>query len=413
MTDEEPTNGPGPRGPMDGSVEPSSLGASPSLPASGAKERRRGRVRSATGRLKGKGGGPGKGTAVILVVVLLLALVPLIGSSLKRTPRDKVGISYGGGPIEGAHFQRIVQPGSTLFFNGLFDPLYLYPADQQNYIVSQAKGEGDTPTSDAIVAPSKDRVQVSYQVAVYYKLNTDLLVDFHEEFGLKYAAYTAAGWQSLIQDTFRQQIENALQEETRRYDVGAIFGDADLLLTIQQQVQQTLSERLQLAMGQKYFCAPTFDPGGECGDPTFVIKTIGIPDSVLAAFEKNRTSGIDVLTAENKVDQQEVEAQGIEALRAAAGDFGSVYALLEAVRSGQVSFWVLPDGGLTLTTPDGAGGPAPSDPGAGGATPTPGGGPAAGGGGGAAAGNGAGAGGATSGGGATSDGGTTPGGGGG
>lgn len=369
MSEQGPTRRSSDGDALDGSEEPSALGASASVPAgkkrSGGDDGRLGRMRKARPKR------PGRGLALIAVVIVLLALVPLVGSSLKRTPRDKVGISYGGGPIEGAHFQKIVQPGSALFFNGLFDPLYLYPADQQNYIVSQAEGEGDTSASDSIVAPSNDRVQVSYQVAVYYKLNTDLLREFHEQFGLKYAAYTSAGWQDLIQDTFRQQIENALQEETRRYDVGDIFGDAELLLTIQTQVQETLSQRLQLAMGEKYFCAPTFQPGGECGDPTFVIKTIGIPDSVLAAFENNRTSAIEVTTKENEVDQREVEAQGIEALRAAAGEFGSVYALLQAIESGQVDFWVLPDGGLTLTTPDGAGGGAPADPGAAGATPAP------------------------------------------
>lgn len=353
---------------LDGSEAPNSLGASATVAAEKKGGARGGRFRRARPARPSR---PGRTLALVALVILLLALVPLVGSSLKRTPRDKVGISYGGGPIEGAHFQKIVQPGSALFFNGFFDPLYLYPADQQNYIVSRSADEGDTAGSDAVVAPSKDRVQVSYQVAVYFKLNTDLLREFHEQFGLKYAAYTPSGWQDLIQDTFRQQIENALQEETRRYDVGAIFSDAELLLTIQTQVQETLSQRLQLAMGEKYFCAPTFQPGGECGDPTFVIKAIGIPDTVLAAFERNRTSAIEVTTKENEVDQREVEAQGIEVLRDAAGDFGSVYALLQAIESGQVDFWVLPDGGLTLTAPDGAGGSAPDDPGAGGATPAP------------------------------------------
>lgn len=368
MTDQGPTRRSADGDALDGSEEPNALGASATLAAEKGSGRGGGRL----SRLRrSRPSSPGRGVALVAVVVVLLACVPLVGSSLKRTPRDKVGISYGGGPIEGAQFQRIVEPGSNLFFNGLFDPLYLYPADQQNYIVSKATEEGDQATSDAVVAPSRDRVQVSYEVAVYYKLNTDLLREFHEEFGLKYEAYTADGWAALIEDTFRQQIENALLEETRRYDVGPIFSDAELLLTIQTQVQETLSERLQLAMGKKYFCAPTFSPGGDCGDPTFVIKTIGIPKAVLAAFEANRTSGIKIKTKENEVTQREIEAQGIRALDEAAGDFGATYALLKAIESGDIEFWVLPDGGITLTAPDGAGATTPADPGAGGATPAP------------------------------------------
>ena len=39
-------------------------------------------------------------------------------------------------------------------------------------------------------APSKDRVQIEFQVAVYFKLNTDQLQPFHEQLGLQYKAYT-------------------------------------------------------------------------------------------------------------------------------------------------------------------------------------------------------------------------------
>lgn len=355
---------------MDGSEEPTALGASATIAA--GKRSRRGAApsvdggsgsgrerRSISDRVPRPRMGPVKGFAFIVLAATLVACVPIVASSLKKTPRDKVGISYGGGPIEGSHFQKIVQPGSTLFFNGLFDSLYLYPADQRNYIVSMVESEGAKEKADSVVAPSQDRVQVSYQVAVYYKLNTDRLRSFHEEFGLKYQAFTADGWRSLIEDTFRQQIENALQEETRRHPVGDIYGDAELLLQIQESVQTTLSERLQLAMGEQYFCAPTFRPGGECADPTFVIKKVELPDSVVAAFEANKNSQIAIETERNRVTQREQEALGAAALRDAVGEFGPIYAQLKAIESGVVNFWVLPnDGNVAIQTPEDGGAPA-------------------------------------------------------
>ena len=60
----------------------------------------------------------------VLAVVGFVVLSPLAGS-LRHTPRDKIGISYGGGRFEGAHFQRVVAPGSDLFVNGISDRLYL------------------------------------------------------------------------------------------------------------------------------------------------------------------------------------------------------------------------------------------------------------------------------------------------
>jgi len=298
---------------------------------------------------------------LIPLALIALALVPTFASGLKKTPRDRVGISYGGGPFEGVHYQRTVQPGSSLFFNGFFDTLYLYPSDQVNYIISQQKGVGAQPAADAVVAPTSDRVQATYQVAVYFKLNTDELRDFHEQLGLRYQAYTTDGWNSLIRDTFRQQIENALQEETRKVAVADLVGDADLLVELQANVQTKLTQRLEDALGQQFFCAPTFQPGGECGDPSFVIKKVDIPTSVAKAFEDVRTSEIQIQTKENEVRQREAEARAIDSL----GLTGQEYDVLKAIESGKITFWVLPnDSGITIAGPGAGGGstPAPSSP---------------------------------------------------
>lgn len=285
--------------------------------------------------------------AIAAVVVALAFAGPFV-KGWKKTPKNRIGISYGGGPFESAHYQRTVQPGSSLFFNGFFDPLYLYPSDQQNYIISKKQGVGAQKSPDSVVAPTKDRVQVTYEVALYFKLNTDLLRQFHEQLGLRYSAYTGAGWYNLIRDTFRQQIENALQEETRKVNVADLFGNAELLVQLQNQVQAKISQRLKEALGAPFFCAPTFEPGGKCGDPTFIIKSVTIPPSVAKAFQANRTSEIQILTKQNEIKQRQAEAEAIRAL----GLSGLEYDLLKAIESGAIKFWVLPNsGGVTITGP--------------------------------------------------------------
>jgi regulator of protease activity HflC (stomatin/prohibitin superfamily) len=299
---------------------------------------------------------PVMGLAVVVLLAAALAGVPLLRSAFQRTPKDRVGISYGGGPVEGVHFQKIVAPGSGLFFNGFFDSLYLYPADQLNYILADTPGtKGQEATTDAVVAPTSDRVTVSYQVAVYYKLNTDQLRAFHEQLGLRYQAYTDDGWDALIADTLRQQIEAALQEETRRHTVADLYGDADLLVQIQQEIQATISARLEAALGRRFFCGPTFAPGGECGDPTFIIKRIDIPESVAAAFESNRTSEVLITTRENEVRQREQEARAIAVINEALQQNSRAYVLLKAIESGKINFWVIPEGNdVDLTAPESA-----------------------------------------------------------
>jgi regulator of protease activity HflC (stomatin/prohibitin superfamily) len=334
--------------------QPSPLGAAATLPAGpggttprdagGPPRGRRSRLPIRTGAL------------LVLLAVVLLAAVPAFASGLKKTPRNRIGISYGGGPIEGSHFQRVVKPGHALFFNGFYDPLYTYPVDQQSYIVSKVPGQGSVKGVDFIVAPTKDRVQVQYQLAVYFKLNTDRLRQFHEQLGLRYRAYTSAGWANLISNTFRQQIENALQQETRRYDVADIYSNEALLKQLQSNVQTTISQRLKLALGDNYFCGPTFQPGGTCSEVTFIIKKIDLPKSVVAAFEAQRGAQISIGT-------RQAEAQAIEALNAALKEAGQNYVLIKAIESGKINFWVLPSdsGGLTLTTPNsGSSAPTPS-----------------------------------------------------
>lgn len=341
------------------------LGAAPTQPVGRAEEapRRRGpRSRPVVGRR-----GFVVRAGVLLVLVLLLALAPLVRSSLKKTPGNRVGISYGGGPIEAVQFQKVVEPGSGLFFNGVFDRLYLYPSDTQTYIVSKDPNQGDLEQVDSISAPSRDRVQIEYQVAVYFKLNTDRLQDFHEQLGLQYSAYTTSGWRRLIRDTFRQQIENVLQEETRKHDVADLYGDAAVLTDIQDEIEANLGEGLNHALGQPYVCGPTFRPSGECAPPTFIIKKVDIPADVASAFERNRTSQIEVLTSENEIAQREAEARAIAALNEGLAQAGMPYVLLKAIESGKVSFWVLPsDGDVSLQ--------APGVPGAATTTTTPGGG---------------------------------------
>jgi hypothetical protein len=301
--------------------------------------------------------GVGQKLIAAVIVVLLLAFGPAFVAGLKKTPRNMIGISYGGGPFEGAHFQRIVKPGSGLFFNGWFDPLYLYPSDQQNYIISLNPRVGAVRGRDSLVAPTSDRVLLTYQVAVYFKLNTDLLRQFHEQLGLQYKAYTTTGWNNMLQDTFRQQVENAVQQETRKYAVADLYGNARLLTQLQNAVQTSLAQKLISALGEPYFCAPTFHAGGRCDPPTFIVKQIDIPSSVVAAFVNVRTAAIQVQVMQFQIQQRQAEAKGIEALNSALAVAGQNYVLIKAIESGKINFWVLPSGtGAGITIAPGANG---------------------------------------------------------
>ena len=299
-------------------------------------------------------------TVLIIAVLVLLAFTPAFIGGLKKTPKNMIGISYGGGPFEATHYQRIVQPGSGLFFNGFYDPLYLYPSDQVNYIISKQVGVGATKRSDSIVAPTEDRVLVTYQIAVYFKLNPTCSARFTSSW--------VCGTRLTRRPDGRADPGHLPSADRERAPGGDASCPGRRPVRQRHPSRQAAGRRPDEAhpaspgrAGHQFFCSPQFHPGGKCGDPTFVIKTLSIPKTVAQAFQANRTSAIQILTKQNEVAQRAAEAQSIREL----GLTGQEYETLKAIESGKVSFWVLPNSsGLNLTAPSplGSGSSVPATP---------------------------------------------------
>lgn len=296
---------------------------------------------------------------IILGIVGLIFILGLLTMwPFKKVPNGYVGMSYGGGWFEGQHFQGEKVGPKGLFFNGWGDALYLYPATQRNYIVSLHSDEGDRGRSDAITALDSEGVLIKYEVAVYFKLNLDKLAEFHQNIGIKYHAWCngtetdcSDGWMRMLNDSFRQQLENALQSTTRQYSTDE-FLLTETLRNIQTSVAGNLKDNVNSVLGDEYFCGPSFVVGSEeCPDFRLIIKKPTLPDTIVDQYKHVQESRIAIQTKENEVVQAEKEAEAIAERQQALESCGQACVLYEAIRAGNITFWVIPEGDLSLTIP--------------------------------------------------------------
>lgn len=247
--------------------------------------------------------------AVIAFIVLLFGFISLF-FSVHKTDADKIGLSYGGGLFEGRKFQGVTRPGSGVKFIGWYDKWYTYPVTQRNYIISRTEGEGDRGEPDKIVAPSADRVEVTYEVATFFRLNTNSVRGFHETIGLKYKAWEDGGWDNMLRDYFRQPIQTTLQEISRKYPVEKLYADPAVKQEIESTFGQSLKDTINRLVGGTFFCGPTFVEGkDDCPNFTFAVKAIDVPAEVKNVFQANQTSSAAIRTKENEVQQGRLEAE--------------------------------------------------------------------------------------------------------
>ena len=251
---------------------------------------------------------------VAIGVVVLAGLIWLGGATFKSVPVDKIGLHYTGGLFQGQKFQGVIQPGTNTKYYGEFDKIFLLPSTQRNYIVSKDVAAGDVKGPDFLSAPSSDNVPFTFEAAVYFKLNPkpEVLRHFFEQICLHDNCYDLSpggGWEKMLAQYFRPQIENALRVEVERYDRDHLFRDPDTLLGLQKAIGPVLNERINAVLGGPFFCGPEAT-SASCPPFAFVLKNPTPPDNVVKSYSENAASAQDVITSQNQAKARVVAAQG-------------------------------------------------------------------------------------------------------
>lgn len=300
-------------------------------------------------------------------------------------PVDEVGLYYKDGPLEGPHFKRVLSPGSGTHFRGVFDRVVKLPAGQRNYIVSGKEGEGDRQGKDIIVAPARGGVNMDFEVAVYFRLNTatddipkqsgGTLRQFWESIGKKYDADTDGGWDNMLNDNFRKIIETSMRQNVFKFTVDELFansegeasGKDDAIKKIQDEIAGALRDNINNTLGGRFFCGPTVPPGVVVDDPAcppfrFIINS-AVPSNgdVVKSFAAQRVAANEVITAEQRALAKKAEADGIAAAQnALRNNLTPEYLRLQEIeaqkacaanQSGKCDMTFISGGGVVPTLP--------------------------------------------------------------
>lgn len=280
------------------------------------------------------GGGRGRapspaaaaGVVVGVVVILVVLLVAgLLFGAWRATPVDSIGLHYSGGPIEGTKFQGIVEPGSGRQFLGFGDTLVLLPVTQRDYTASTSEGADGPP----IVAPARGGVEMQFDVAAYFTLNTgDAVVrQFYERVCVKFSCDTDDGWDEMLRVNFRGPIEQAIQQQIRGFTVDQLYAgvsdttapldENDEAVAILEQVEQAIAsdlrENINQVLGGSYFCGPTFSRTDPERCPDFEFQIVGArptSEAVRNAYAENAASAQRVIDAQNRARADVEEANG-------------------------------------------------------------------------------------------------------
>lgn len=248
------------------------------------------------------------GIAIVFAVIAFIFF--MVAGTYESVPPDKIALHYTGGPIQGTHFVGVIQPGTGAKFYGLLENIYMLPATQRNYIVSKTVGQGDEQGADEIDAPSKDHVQFSFEAAVYFKLNTSpkVLRRFFESICLHDACYKESGWNAMLQQFFRPQLNQAVAQEAKKYLKADLYSNPDTLTALNRAVSLNLRDDINSNLGGQFFCGPDSTPG-HCTNFQVVIKNPTPPTAVIEAYTATAAAQQAKAVAQNQGDADIAKAQ--------------------------------------------------------------------------------------------------------
>jgi regulator of protease activity HflC (stomatin/prohibitin superfamily) len=283
-------------------------------------------------------------------ILLGLVAVVLTGCGTLDSGVEHLTLRYGGGITEEKEYKGLVAPGTTnqfVFGSGTGDSLYQYPRTQRSWIAGETEG-ADRPPVEIVTA---DGVRMKVDYALYFRLNPEegVLRRFHEDIGLKEAAWTEDGWLEMLRTYFDAPITRQLEAVGLNYSSADLRSNEDTRREFARTISSQATTEIERVVGGQYFCGPVQDG---CGDISF---EVGRPELVNTGIvEAEEGKRIATLEADAQEERNRRVLTELEATRQEVEVLGpDAYALIKAIESGRVTFMQLPEGGTVSVPPSG------------------------------------------------------------
>jgi hypothetical protein len=261
---------------------------------------------------------------------------------IEESKPAEVMLHYDSGPLTAEKFKACVPP-STRNIANFQDLHYRYPADQRTFKFS-ADGDAESPP---ITVKDKSGAEITFPGIATFTLNfgtydSDGVLDcsalrtFHERIGYKYRDNYDDWWLQAIRDYMGTPLSEAFDQATKKYEWRDLLFNEESRGEWQREVGRLARLYVQEQAGADFFCSPSYDGRGDCGD--FVLT---IEEPVL---DPRVTDALNETQAEKEKENQATAAQArveteAETLQSLIDTLQDPYAA--------VLFWAIKENGAT------------------------------------------------------------------
>lgn len=263
------------------------------------------------------------------IILAACAAVALTGCASADTESDQVALVYSGGSFDARTFKSCVG-SSKLEWQGMGDTVYYYPAGQRTYAFDRHEGSDTGP----LTAPTKDLINLTVTGGLRFELNTscDKLREFHEKIGRK------DEWKVILKTYLENPLNRAITEATQGFNWLELYSDPVKKAEWEKKVLELLPGFIKQDTGSDYF-----------GQFRLTLQKPELPQELNDSLLRLQKAIQDTAA---QTEENKRLASVVDGTRAQIEMLGpDNYVLLEAIKSGRVTFMPIPAGSPVMVAP--------------------------------------------------------------